>query len=331
MVHFETFPASMGYPPLPELTADFCVACELVKDLPDQNGDDEWTNFNTLWQQLQRRSESYDEIRTAIYQHVSLELMESPLFEILFECDPHVDPPKTFNSALRSSSRIEPWFTAQAFINTCVEIDNDYAETMHFGDHYLTPKLMSMVRFLAEKQVNVLEFLSADLTDEGFESCSFLKVFVQTLSSHHSHVICHWPCFQKEIDRLNEFQGFNHRGSTMHVPPYPPNEKNGINFNHAHFLKWMQAAEADIDSFMMYNESGLESFDILHKRLHQMMSRQVTVAEMMDGREPAEGTPGAIIYKHLIDVLRQCSYQRTRSDILGQCTTATTSDSTHRN
>lgn len=103
MAELQDLPSVKSCLSLFNLTEDFFSACELVKDLPSGNGEDDWNNFEDLWQQVQ--SQTFEDVRNVIFEHASIELINSPLFEILFEIGPEVAPPKTFASATRIRKR----------------------------------------------------------------------------------------------------------------------------------------------------------------------------------------------------------------------------------
>jgi hypothetical protein len=311
MGHAQDVPAIPSNLSLADLIEDFCSACELVKDLPSSNGEDEWNNFEDLWQQVQARP--FGDVRNMIFEHASIELINSPLFEILFEIEHEVAPPKTFASArlgplsehstiMMRFVRIQPSFTARDFLSLCVILDTDFLKHMKFGHHPLTSKFMGMLSLLHNKEVNVLDFLSTEDTDAMLETCPLFRVLMHTLSASACHVLVKLNEVEQALLRLKAPQGFHSQGDSIDVPPYPPDERYGLKYDYAQFLQYLQNAEDHISQFQFdgAQDYGHSSFDILHRRLHEMVGR-VTVAEFMAGREPTEGTPGAIIYNHLID------------------------------
>jgi hypothetical protein len=281
------------------LLKDFYAACEVVKDLPAQNGDEPWANFNTRWSKIKTKDWATS---NALQRHASKQLQDSPLFEVLFQSFNQVKPPTTFARAGRGgwrsagTKRVEVDFTAKEFITTCIELDVEYKATKQFALNPTMKNFGNMATFLCRKKVNVLDFLSTDLTDELLETCRFLKALVHCTSPVRHHVVF-GPEF---LEPLFKPQDFHHAGSQMLVPPYPPN-KWGLSFDYADFLEGLQAAEADMHGLTWPNWDQIESFDILHVQLHQLGIEEVDLEEFMDGREPTEGTPGAIIYKHVLN------------------------------
>ena len=61
----------------------------------------------------------------------------------------------------------------------------------------------------------------------------------------------------------------------------------------------MVAAEAEISQFGFNDPGGLESYDVLHKQVHRIADLGIEYADFTSGYEPAEGTPGAVIYRYL--------------------------------
>jgi hypothetical protein len=155
-----------------------------------------------------------------------------------------------------------------------------------------------MIKTLHEEQVNVLEFLSTENTDLYMNEPSFLKLVFHTFDAVKSHVIVDMNNYIHYTSQLNHPQGFYHQGSRMLIPPYPPNR---LPFDYAAFLQLLQDAEADIEYFNYSDHNALESFDVLHRHLHDLMYHGISVPEFMAGRELALGTPGAVIYEYLLD------------------------------
>ncbi|KAL5117587.1 hypothetical protein ACEQ8H_004480 [Pleosporales sp. CAS-2024a] len=284
-----------------DLIAKLCSASELVKDLPDQNGDDDWAMFTQAWGEVQQHS--YETIRNAIFMHASIELLDSPLFEILFECGPYVRPPTTFHSTqmdveTKMPMRCSVEFTAKAFVEECIKINADFATCTQWGEY---PEFWRMASSLERAGINVLDFLSTEVSDELCTRCPLLQVLINTLSATQGQVVLREAHLRRVFHHLHARQGFQHKGSTMHIPPYPaPESATALDFNHAHFVAWLQAAEVDMLAFDWPNIYDVESLDILHKRIHQMNARNVLVKDFMAGREPPPGTPGATIYQYIL-------------------------------
>jgi len=308
-----------SYSSLVTLIEDFCSACELVRELPSGNGEDDWNNFEHLWQQIQ--SQPFEDVRNMIFEHASIELINSPLFEILFKARYEVVPPKSFASATRIRKqfvRIKSLkFTAKQFLRLCMILDTDLLKHMKFGLHPLTAKFMHMLCSLHDKKVNVLDFLSTEDTDTLLKTCTLFRVLMHLLSASNSHVLVKVHEVEPVLRWLRPIKGFHSQGDSLHVPPYPPAERYVLGWDYADFLECLQNAEANIDQVQFIgtealghpifniaqllhgpHDYGHPSFDILHYRVHQMVQR-VSLAKFMAGREPTEGTPGAIIYKHL--------------------------------
>jgi hypothetical protein len=242
-----------------------------------------------------------------LQRHASEQGQGSPLFEILFTTFRQAKPLTCFASARHHggplvTNRVEVEFTAKEFIATCIILDIECQVTGHIGANPITMKFRNMVDHLCKNQVNILEFLSTEMTDDLFERCRFVKRTVHYLCSVRNHVVFDLGLVDFHFKTLNRRQGFPHVGSQMVVPPYLPN-KWGLGFDYAVFLEGLQAVEVDMDGLKWPNFEDFESFDILHKRMHQLESHQVDCAEFMDGREPAEGTLGAFICKYLLDSL----------------------------
>lgn len=181
-------------------------------------------------------------------------------------------------------------------------LDTDLLKHIEFGLHPLTAKFIGVLCSLHSKKVNVLDFLSTENTDTLLETCPLFRVLMHSISASASHALIKVHEVEPVLRCLRATQCFHSQGDYMYVPPYLPGERYGINYDYAQFLQCLQNAEAHIEQFQFLGpeDYGHPSFDILHCRLHEMVER-VTVAEVMAGHEPSEGTPGAIIYNHLID------------------------------
>jgi hypothetical protein len=194
------------------LLRDFYAACEMVKDLPAQDGDELRVNFNTLWSKIKTK----DWATSAFLQrHASKQLQDSPLFEVLFLSFHPVKPPTTFAQAGRGgwppgTKLVEVEFTALGFITTRFQLELRYQASKYIALNSTTKHFRDMVLSLHQKHFNVLDFLLTDLTD-GLLETWYLKA-------------------------LNRPQGYYHAGSQMLIPPYPPN-KWGLCFDYADFLK----------------------------------------------------------------------------------------------
>jgi hypothetical protein len=220
------------------LLRDFYAACEMVKDLPAQDGDELRVNFNTLWSKIKTK----DWATSAFLQrHASKQLQDSPLFEVLFLSFHPVKPPTTFAQAGRGgwppgTKRVEVEFTALEFITTCFQLELRYQASKYIALNFTTKHFRDMVLSLHQKHVNVLDFLSTDLTDGLLEKCRFLKGLVQYLRPVRHHVVLDLEFVESYLKALNRPQGYYHAGSQMLIPPYPPN-KWGLCFDYADFLK----------------------------------------------------------------------------------------------
>jgi hypothetical protein len=133
---------------------------------------------------------------------------------------------------------------------------------------------------------------------------------MHTTSASLSHVVIHDLELHNASIELNQPQGFVHHGSHIHIPPYPPSQY-GLTFDQTQFLQCMQAAEADVGKYSFSESENSEGLDILHMRWHQLHEKQVPLAVFMAGREPAEGTPGSIIFRHLINSIHQPEHSGT--------------------
>ncbi|KAF1917322.1 hypothetical protein BDU57DRAFT_537017 [Ampelomyces quisqualis] len=278
------------------LVVDFVSACEAVKDLPYQNGDDDWNAFRAARERMEARG-----ISVATHKHSSLfmQLHGTPILDILSSEVSSIGPQKEFSTALQPKlSRRTLHFTAATFIEHCKEVDEEWA-TEKFPECNGSPKLETLLKVLYLKQINVLEFLSTEDTDELLETCKLFRLFIHSLTSRRSHVIIDRSKLQYALGFADRSLVAPHVGTSKQIPPYPPN-KWGVNFSSTDFLQWMVAAEIDIPNFTFIDPEGLESFQVLHLQCHVLQDANAEMPEFMKGHEPADGTPGAIVYEYLV-------------------------------
>jgi hypothetical protein len=278
------------------MAKDFIAACERVSDLPYQDGEDDWIAFYDLHQQLDNMNVDWI-LFTDL--HVPEALKQSPLFELLIGAAPTIKPPTKFRRA--TGGMVEVNFQAHEFVSVCRAIDDEYFMRKDFSQSTNMVKLREMVKALHMEKVNILDFLSTEDTDALMQEATFLKVSMHSFVAVRHHVVIEPEEYRnKAIRSLWERQGFFNGGSRLQVPPYPPSQY-GLGFDVADFLLAMQDAEADSNSFVYPMLETVESLDVLHRRIHQLRDKDVTIPTLMAGREPAPGTPGATIFKYLLE------------------------------
>lgn len=268
-------------------------------DLPFQNGDEEWDALQSIRKRVKAEGCS---IRGLLFGHVHpniMAIMRSPLYEILCSPRPSIQPPTNFASAA-SRERVDINFTPAKFIKLCTRISIEWNSTKIIAPDR-REMLFNMAKRLYRKKVNVLDFLSSEMTDEKFDQIPFLKLVVHTLAATKSHVVIDMITLDKWVGRLRIFQGFRHKGSRMEIRPHPP---NGKTYDQEGLLYYIRDAEAHIATFAFTEVDGIESIDILHRRLHLMMDDDVKLLEFMAGREPAADNPGATMFKYIKDAVQ---------------------------
>jgi hypothetical protein len=277
------------------MAKDFVAACERVRDLPYQDGEEDRDTFGDLYQQLDDMNVNWILFMDL---YVPEDLQQSPLFELLFGKAPIVEQPTKFRRA--TGGMVEIDIEAREFVSLCMAMDHEYFMHKDFIHSTHLIKLKDMCGALMREKVNVLDFLSTEDTDTQMEGATFLKVLMHGFVAVRHHVVIEFEPYIETFKTLWLHQGFHHRGSRLQVPPYPPSEY-GLRFDQSDFLLTMQEAEDDSDNFVSSMHNEIESFDLLHKCIHQLRDKDITIPTFMTGHEPAPGTPGATIFEYLLD------------------------------
>lgn len=153
--------------------ASFLAACKPVFDLPFQNGNEEWPNFFAARRRLEDKNIDILDLLTHHEHPKTPEFLQSSLYEALFGPPPVIKPVTKFSSAGRSRQRVSAELTPTLFIKTSVDMNEEWHTYKS-----LTPisrkVLFAMAKQLYSKQVNLLDFLSSDLTDELLKATPFL-------------------------------------------------------------------------------------------------------------------------------------------------------------
>jgi hypothetical protein len=211
---------------------------------------------------------------------------------------PENKPPKIVSTARFSNNRnrldyrpmVALPFTAKKFLRCCLAMNAYWDSPAPLGNSEALKLVMDIISVMSYKQIDVLEFLMND--------CGFFWLFLHSLTPRHRHLIIDLKTIDSVITESNLPLGFFHRSGPKQIPPYPPN-KWGLKFSPADFVRWMVAAEAEISQFDFNESEGLKSFDVLHKQVHRISGLGIEYADFTSGYEPAEGTPGAVIYCYL--------------------------------
>jgi hypothetical protein len=289
----------------------FVSACEPLKDLPDQNGDEDWFCFHRTWSEIQSRG---IDMQVFMDRYVSMDLKQSPLFELLFgppptirlpttfSTAPHVDGPFFSGESRSTSGKVEVKFTARDLIDSCQKLDNEMTTNGKFVQTPSIDKLRIMIGELCRKRVNVLEFLSNEMTDQALVHSPFFRLVVHTLKGAASHVIVNWDDFDWAMIEVQDLQGEFYLGSLVPTPVYPPNEHD-TPFSPFDLRQTIIKAEATLSEVSLAEYALPESisFDVLHCQVEILVSDDINFSDFMAGYEIVEPEPGSLVYKWLIN------------------------------
>jgi hypothetical protein len=278
---------------LPLTFEQFTSACEPLKDLPAQNGYEEWSALISMLKQI---ADKEIELQVFLVGHVSVELSQSPLFEILQSPATTAKPPANHWKFMKLS------FAAEDFLSTCYEMEQE-ANVWDMVNNGSYNRFISMCQELAKHEINILDFLSSEATDAMLETCSLLCLVLHT--STRSSGLGVFVDVDAIIKALTAPLGWLEK---RHVPPYPPSPY-GLSFDQTHLLQWMQAAELDIAEFSFQNPIPTPSFYLLHVRVHELGGAHTNVELFMARHKPVDGTPGSIMYRHLVNSNNEDGYQ----------------------
>jgi hypothetical protein len=151
---------------LPFTASKFVAACEKVKDLPlgsDDNAND-WPLFISMLEQIRVSNAN---VRHFLEGHLSNELAESPVFEILLADTHGINPPVMVHT-VKTHRRFRFDITAMEFLDLCRQVYHDVLTFANFHPsrrllHLSHPAflgLTEMLRTLHVAQIDLLDFLS---------------------------------------------------------------------------------------------------------------------------------------------------------------------------
>jgi len=276
---------------VPFTAAEFVSVCETLQDLPDQNGEEDWARLLSMLTHLQ---DGGIDILVFLVGSSSAELLQSPLFEILVGKSAPTKPPTKFKSA--DAALVELDFTPNEFLAVCTKVDEHDTDGWTAEERDTTLGLPKMLDELAQRQVNILDFLSSEDTDSKLQDCALLALILHTAIGSNKQVFVDSAAVRTAITKPFGF------ADIRHVPPYPPSSC-GLDFDENQFLEWCKAAENDISLFSYAEPEALLSFFVLHKRIHDLGTTGHFAVDFLAGREPVEGSPGSKIFKHLVNAL----------------------------
>jgi hypothetical protein len=279
----------------------FLSACEPVLDLPFGTGEVEWNAFHVEYNNIMDRG---IDLRKFICSATHERHFESPLFAILFDPLVPTRPPITFSRApetpgtAQTPARGIVDFKARRFVSLCEEINIEFIVNGRFVKTDAYRRLHRMVATLHRERINVLDFLSSEETDDLLNGCAFFRLVVHVFTGFASHVIVDWSAWEDAIHALGRPQGFEHAGSRLQMPPYPPNDY-GLPFCQDDLLQSMADAELDIDLLAYGHLGAVESFDVLHRRMHHLKAKNVKFFDFMAGYKFQQDEQGFLIFNYI--------------------------------
>jgi hypothetical protein len=101
------------------------VACEAVKGLPDQNGDEDWSTLTSMLKRLKSINIKVPQLLRSLAPQLSENLVESPLYEILSQDKHEIEPP-ILHLCTDDESLVQVPFTTREFRNACKQAQSQW-------------------------------------------------------------------------------------------------------------------------------------------------------------------------------------------------------------
>jgi hypothetical protein len=176
-----------------------------MKDLPlgfDHNADD-WPLFMSMSEQIWA---SHTNVRQFLEGHLSNELAESPVFEILLADTHGINPPAKVH-AVKTHRRVKLDITAMEFLDLCRQVHHDVLTVANFHpsrrllylSHSAFLGLTETLRTLAVRQIDLLNFLSFADTNHMMQDFPLLKLVFHTATVDDHRVVVHLDAWSRTL------------------------------------------------------------------------------------------------------------------------------------